>query len=224
MGSSPTNSWTKWRPKQGCVFQGQFKMSQCRRVCFEGGGLKARKSGENQWKSAQVGIMVEGPEKHETDWEPWGWRERRWGGGACMRREGEGRQEESLDSFDFLIFEYCHEGNKGTILQCLLISRASDQWSRRPNILNKWVCVCHRILGSENFACPVWGNNETDLPFTARFVALETKAGFLPGAGFVRGDGDGVLAMAQVPSGLLGLYFTAYVLKRLEHREWLVSP
>ena len=43
---------------------------------------------------------------------------------------------------------------------------------------------------------------------TPRFVALETKAGFFPGAGLVRGDG--VLVMAQVPSGLLELSFAAY--------------
>lgn len=57
--------------------------------------------------------------------------------GRIWEREGEGREEESMDRFDFLIFENCLEGDKGIILQCFLISRALVQWTTRPNLLNK---------------------------------------------------------------------------------------
>lgn len=66
-----------------------------------------------------------------------------WGAGAGQRegegteKEGKGGGEESMDGFDFLIFKCCLEGNKGTILQRLLISRASDQCDTALKILNK---------------------------------------------------------------------------------------
>lgn len=112
----------------------------CRRVCFDGGGLKARKSGEDaqkdqpkwasQWKGLSHLREVEslGLERQKMGW---------WGRGVSTEREGEGREEEPMKSFDFFTFEYCLEGNKGTILQCSLISRAWDQWRALLNRLHK---------------------------------------------------------------------------------------
>lgn len=58
------------------------------------------------------------------DSRPWGWTERRPG---AWRGKLKVEDKEARDKFDFLIFECCLEGNKRTMLQCLLISRALDQ-------------------------------------------------------------------------------------------------
>lgn len=75
-------------------------------------------------RPAPLGITVGGSEEHERGLRPWAWIQRRQGD---TERAGKGREEKSVGGFDILIFGYCLEGNKGTILQCLLISRALVQ-------------------------------------------------------------------------------------------------
>lgn len=101
-------------------------------------------------RPAPLDITVGGSEEHERGLGPWGWIERRQGD---TERAGEGREEQSVGAFDILIFGFCLEGNKGTILQRLLISRALDQWSAALNIINKRLSATLKSL-SENLQCP----------------------------------------------------------------------
>lgn len=199
----------KWLPKQGSAFQESFGIIQSaeemerrlEKFCWRW----IKSSEDRERMNGKTSLSGHHSRRLWGAWERFGVlgldREKTRG----TEKEGKGGGEESMDSFGFLVFKCCLEGNKGTILQCSLVSRALDPCNTALKTLNEWLSVTLNSV-SELLKCPAW---EMPEEVTRQTVLCSQACGHWdkgwvsPWACFCRGDG--VLATAQVRGGLLWL-------------------